>query len=246
LAQSSLTLVFQDGRVSIDAAGVPAREILAQWAKVGGTKVVGGDKLANVPVTLKLENVTERKALDIILRNVAGYMAAPRIATIAGSSSYDRILILPTSVSASAASNNTPAAAAANMRPGISIANRPQMPPRPPGMRGPDADGDEIVGNPDDSADNGVVNQQPVFTFPQPQTPGNQVFQPVPANGQPVIALQPGQNGTPTIYNFMPNTGAAAPPAGSFNVIGSPTPGMIQQPPPTQGQPGPKPPGDQN
>ena len=52
---------------------MPARQILTEWARIGGTKVVGGEKMTGAPLTLKLVNVPERQALDIILRNVAGY-----------------------------------------------------------------------------------------------------------------------------------------------------------------------------
>ena len=92
-----LVLQIHDGRVTLEATAVPARQILAEWARVGGTRVVGGDKITGQPLTLKLVNVPERQALDIILRNVAGYMAAPRLASaVPGASAYDRIMILAT------------------------------------------------------------------------------------------------------------------------------------------------------
>jgi hypothetical protein len=131
---------------------------------------------------------------------------------------------------------------------------RVMMPPRPPGMRQSDADAPESADEPEpDAADTGVVNTgQPVFTFPQQQMPGNQVFMPV-QGGQPgavpQINLQPNPNGQPTIYNFVPQ-GAGAPPVnGGFNVIGSPTPGVVTQPVPQPGQTTPtqpqRPPGGQ-
>ena len=76
-----LTLQLKDGRVTLDATGVPVRQILAEWARVGGTKIVGADKITGSPVTLHITNMPERQALDIILRNVAGFMAAPRLAS---------------------------------------------------------------------------------------------------------------------------------------------------------------------
>ena len=90
---------------------MPVRQILAEWARVGGTKVVGADKITGAPLTLHIVNMPERQALDIILRNVAGFMAAPRLASAApGVSAYDRILIMATS------SAPAPAPAAANGR----------------------------------------------------------------------------------------------------------------------------------
>lgn len=260
-AQQPLKLDIKDGRVNLDAASVPARLILAEWAKVGGTKVVGGDKVSGAPLTLKLVNMPERQALDIILRNVAGYMAAPRLASAApGASAYDRILILPTSAAAASAAANSPRAGMPSSPGPMAGLERRAMPPRPPGMMprpGEQPEAPEPVEQPEpEEPDNGVINQQPVFTFPQPQNPGNQVFVPVPPNfgapgtpgsSQPMIQLQPNANGQPTIYNFTPSTNAPTPVGGGFQVIGSPTPGVVQQPVVQPGQPvPPKPPGAKN
>ena len=46
--------------------------------KIGGTKIVGAERITGAPLTLKLVDVPEAQALEIILRSVAGYMAAPR------------------------------------------------------------------------------------------------------------------------------------------------------------------------
>src|SRR5205823_497473 len=45
-----------------------------------------------------LDGVPEEQALDIILRSVPGYMAAPRTTIERDASIYDRILIMPTTV----------------------------------------------------------------------------------------------------------------------------------------------------
>ena len=102
----NLTLEFRDGRVSIDAANVPVRTILSEWARLGGTRVVGAERINSSALTIHLENVPEAQALEIVLRNVAGYMAAPRSVASSGASAYDRILVLATST-APAASTNT-------------------------------------------------------------------------------------------------------------------------------------------
>jgi hypothetical protein len=251
-ARQTVKLEIKDGRVTLEATSVPARQILAEWAKIGGTKVVGAEKITGAPVTLKLVSVPERQALDIILRNVAGYMAAPRLASATpGSSGYDRILILPTSTAPASASTASPVnpGLRGNTGPGSMAGERRVMPmPRPPNLRPPDPDvADDPEPEPEpDQADTGVVNPgQPVFTFPQPQMPGNQVFVPVPPNGAmpgavPQINLQPNANGQPTIYNFVPQPGVV-PPTTGFGVIGSPTPGTVQQPV-QPGQVPPKPP----
>ena len=257
-----LTLELKDGRVTLEANAVPVRLILAEWARVGGTKIVGGDKITGAPVTLHIANMPERQALDIILRNVAGFMAAPRLASATpGASAYDRIMILATT------SAPAPAAASNGRAPTTTAVGR-RVPPRPPNLPPSPADNDpadEPQANTDDQADTGL-NQAPVFTFPAPPNGANgaAVFQPVqggPPFGRPgqvgtaaapVITLQPNANGQPAVYNFVPADPNAppppTPPAGQtvvpgspFSVIGSPTPGMIQMPPqPVQGQ---RPPG---
>ncbi len=73
-----LKLDIRDGLVTLSADNVPVRQVLAEWAKVGGTRVVGAERIAGPPLTLSLEGVPEAKALDIILRGAAGYVAAAR------------------------------------------------------------------------------------------------------------------------------------------------------------------------
>ena len=246
-AFAQLRLEIKDGLVSIDARSVPARQILSEWARIGGTRVVGSEKITGAPLTLKFTNLPERQALDIILRNVAGYMAAPRQASAApGASGYDRILILATTSAPAVAATPTRGNANTNTR----MNGRP-MPPRPPNMQ-PPPDVDTAEPEPqlvEEQSDTGV--QPPVFTFPQqqPANGGNQVFVPVGPNGTrpggapPVITLQPNANGQPTVYTFVPNGDqppAAAPtgPTTPFGATGAPSPGMIQQPPPpAPGQP---------
>ncbi|MCA1583285.1 MAG: hypothetical protein LC791_00450, partial [Acidobacteria bacterium] len=140
-----------------------------EWGKVGGTRVVNGDRVTGAPVTLKLENMPERQALEIILRSVAGYMAAPRSASAApGASMYDRIMVLPTSTPP------PPVAAAGNR-------NTPPrfVPPRPGESSDDPAMEQPVEGDP------GAV-----FSFPQPgQFPGA-FGQP----GAPQAQPQPGNN----------------------------------------------------
>jgi hypothetical protein len=92
-----MTLQIQDGIVTLDAQNVSIRQILAEWARIGGARIVNGEKVAGGPVTLQLNGIPERQALDTILRGVSGYMLASRQAGSVGASAFDRILILPTS-----------------------------------------------------------------------------------------------------------------------------------------------------
>lgn len=232
----ALKIAFNQGRVSVDATAVPVRTILGEWAKLGGTKVVGADRIAGAPLTMKLVDVPEAQALDLILRSVAGYLAAPRGA-VAGASMYDRILIMATS------SAPPPAAS----RPGAATTPNPSngtqrfIPPRPVRQEQAEPEEDDEDPNPPNP---------PVFTFPQP---GQQGFpQPGAFNGQQL------PNGNPINVNVMnPSTGqpqtitinpAPAPtgPTTPFGSTGATVPGMIQQPAVQPGQPlppGVRPPG---
>jgi hypothetical protein len=95
-------------RVTLVAQDVPLRQILAEWARVGDTRIVNGDKIVGPPLTLHLVDYPEGRALDVLLREAAGYMAAPRPANQPGASVYDRIMILPTSKAPTVTASSTP------------------------------------------------------------------------------------------------------------------------------------------
>lgn len=95
-AAGELKLSMKNGLVTLIAQDVPLSMVMAEWAKVGQTRIVNGEKILT-PVSLHLVDVPERKALDIILRTASGYMLAERPAPMANASVFDRILILPTS-----------------------------------------------------------------------------------------------------------------------------------------------------
>jgi hypothetical protein len=96
---AGLKLTIGDGHVSLDAQDVTIRQILAEWARLGKTRIVNLEGVTSGPMTLKLDNVPESVALDIILRAVPGYMAAPRSVYLANASVYDRILLMTTASS---------------------------------------------------------------------------------------------------------------------------------------------------
>lgn len=89
-----LKLTLNNGLVTIIADDVPVSRILSEWARLGQTKIVNGEKLMTV-VSLQLVDMPERKALDIVLRSASGFMAAERAVPVAGASAFDRIMILP-------------------------------------------------------------------------------------------------------------------------------------------------------
>src|SRR5947207_3696553 len=90
-AFAEVHVTMQEGRVSIVAKDATVRQILTEWARVGQTKIVNVERIPGGPMTLELTNMPEQQALDLLLRSVSGFMAAPRAATVANLSQFDRI-----------------------------------------------------------------------------------------------------------------------------------------------------------
>jgi hypothetical protein len=219
LAQQPLKLSFQDGRVSVDAASVPVRTILNEWAKIGGTKVIGAERISGAPVTVKLVNVTEAQALETILKSVAGYMAAPRNhAATTGPSMYDRILVMATTSAPAPVNAARPSPAQPNAFAGTQRFVPPQR------QQQEEEPGDEPDDNPP---------APPVFTFPQP---GQNGFpQPGTFTNAPGVA-QPGMNvAQPPTISINPPQAAPGQPG---MPVGVPQPGMMVPAPQPSQQPG--------
>jgi hypothetical protein len=188
-----LKLSIANGRATLIATDVPVRQILAEWARLGDTTIVNGERVPGPNLTLQLVDRPEREVLDAVLRTVAGYVAAPRNAAAANLSVYDRILILPTS---QAPAYNPAAVSTPTFSP----------PPRPVPM--PD---DDPVEHPNEMPPGANM---PPGMVPQPNQPQQPTTQPAP--GMPQTIPRPGMlppppgSGTPNIYN--PNLPGARPP----------------------------------
>lgn len=175
-AHADVRLTMVDGHVSLTATNATIREILAEWARVGQTKIVNAERVTGAPMTIQLTGVPEEQALQVILRAVSGYVAAPRSTDVPNASRFDRILIVPTTTPA------RPAPAAPPVFPQPRVGS-PQLPVsidtnddlageevEPPNVRVPFPRG-------------------PIFnSFPQPQ---------VPQGGQPATQGPPPQGQTP-------------------------------------------------
>jgi hypothetical protein len=222
-ASAEVQLSLRDGRVTLVATNATVRQILTEWARVGQTKIVNIERIPGGPLTLQFANVPEQEALDILLRAVTGYMAAPRPVQAANLSRYDRILVLPTPAVA-----RVPVAA-----PTAPVLQRPFIPPPTPN---------------DDNDDQPSVVQPPrgplfpTFQLTQPPNPQQGSSAPGVFPQQPAAAPPPGtvieqQNGQPGFV--MPfNTPVGGAPTGG--AVGTPRPGMVVQPP---ARPGPQPAG---
>src|SRR5512144_2619043 len=73
-------LEIRGGLVTLSAKDASVREILSEWSRVGDTRIVNAERVPGGTVNIELNGVPEAKALDIVLRSVAGYVAAPRSA----------------------------------------------------------------------------------------------------------------------------------------------------------------------
>jgi hypothetical protein len=107
-ASAEVKLTLRDGRVSLVARDATVRQILVEWARVGQTRIVNVDRIPGGPLTLELNDVPEAEALDLLLKSVTGYMAAPRPVGAGTLSRYDRILVLPTAAVARVPVTGTP------------------------------------------------------------------------------------------------------------------------------------------
>ncbi len=233
-AHADVQLSLHNGRVTLVAKDATLRQILAEWARVGKTKVVNLEKIPGGPLTLELHDVPEGEALDILLRTLSGYIVAPRAALVADASMFDSISVLPTVAAAPTRTVAPPPIAA---------------PFAPPPQVFTQTEGDQNGGQP------GVVRPPTFAPFPgQPSVqPGNTMVRPVlpvvrpgvmPTPVNPTETFQP--QPTPTFQAPAPPT---IPPAGGQaapGAIGVAAPGMIA---PATSQPGQvpqpqRPPGD--
>jgi hypothetical protein len=92
-----LSLDIREGRVTLDARDVTLQQILAEWTRIGGVRVINGERVTASPLSLLLRDMSEREALDILLSGQAGYMLVARRGTGTGASAFEGILILASS-----------------------------------------------------------------------------------------------------------------------------------------------------
>jgi hypothetical protein len=205
-AAGELKLTIANGRATLIARDVPLRQILDEWARVGSTTIVNGDKLTGPPITLQLVDRPEREVLDLILRSASGYIAAPRQVSLAGASQFDRVMILPVSRGPVGVANAAPTPFG---RPA------PNAQPQPMPMQMPVTDDDDPV-EPPQIAPPGMGPQNVPGPTPFPMQPGQQPGQqpapitaprpgilPAPPPGQPNPYAAPGTPGGPVPPPFV-------------------------------------------
>ena len=98
-ASAQVQLTMQGGHVTLSAKDATIRQILAEWERVGETKVVNGERSPGGLFTLELPDMPEQQALDIILRSASGVLFAPRTEAAAGNvSNFAQIILMPPSI----------------------------------------------------------------------------------------------------------------------------------------------------
>jgi hypothetical protein len=211
-ASAEVRVTIHDGLVTVVAKDATVRQIMAEWARVGQTKIVNAERIPGGPVTLELVNVPEVQALDTILRSVAGYLAAPRAEPTSNLSRFDRVVVMPTST----APRSQPVAQAPTFQ-------QPQFPPPV------EEDLDDARPNPNVPM---ATPRGPVFgRFPAPQVINPQTGLPAgpndPVSPVPTEQQQPVYPSTPS----SPFGGVAVP--GMIAPTPQPPgiPGQIAQPP---------------
>ncbi|MPY88305.1 MAG: hypothetical protein GEU99_10300 [Luteitalea sp.] len=182
-------LTLTDSGVTLVTENATPREILAEWTRVTGAKVVGGERLAGDPLTLQLENVSERQALDAVLRSAANYIVADRDQPESGASQFDRIVLVPR--------QSKPAPAAAQTA--VAARTRPQ--PYRPDPNAEPVSVDEILEEQDAAAEAAAAEAAAQMDDQTGATPPTGSPTPVPAPVSPVVDPND-PNGEPTSTDF--------------------------------------------
>lgn len=210
-ASAEVKVTIQDGLVTVVAHDATVRQIIAEWARVGEAKVLNAERLPGGPMTLELTNMPEAMVLDTLLRGAAGYLAAPRPTRVANLSTFDRVIVMPTS----SAPRNASAAAP------------PPVFQQPPQFAQPVAADDQDDDRPQPNVQMPApAPRGPVFnTFPQQPQVIN------PQTGQPIAVAPQAPNQVPQQQVPM----ATPTPSAPFGGVA--VPGMIA-PTPQPNQPG--------
>lgn len=173
---------FLMGKVNLVAQNATLRAILTEWSRVGGTRLINPERLTGGPVTLEFTGIPERQALDILLREIGGYMLGPRPALVAGVSAFDRLVV----VSATAGRPTPPAPAFAPPRPTPQIGRAAPIPLPEPDE---DSDDDEDEDDEEEPAPPPAVRQRPGGMPTAPALPPLPAQQEAPA---PAVRPSPG------------------------------------------------------
>jgi len=193
-----LDISFNDGKVTLVAHNVTLREILAEWARKGGSRITNADKLSGAPMLpVEFRNEPEAVVLRTLLRDAPGYGASMRIAPSASASVVEAVFILATRSLTSGSSSGASAAPPPASRLQFQEPPQPQAAPR------------MIQGSPDDE----IPPVRPLVGDIPPTTPNAPAGQPTP---NPNLRVGPGGMVTSTVPGvIIPVQPGTAGPAGA-------------------------------
>jgi hypothetical protein len=245
LRADTVQLSLHDGRISIVADRATAAQILEAWGRQGDVTIVNVDSVPAVQLTLRLDEMPEEQALDVLLRSAGGYLARRRESPANGSV-FDRIVITPT---ASAAPGNAQAGPSAAATPAVFP---PTLPPAAVPANGPGAVQPSLPaasGPPQGiPVSPGVVRLVGPDGQPLADDQGD-VSVGAPPNGNPFNAGPQGLGAAPPPMQLPPQQPVSQPPAtvpamqqpSTSAPAGVPRPGMAapapSEDPPSPGQP---------
>lgn len=168
LLAQHVSIDIHDSGVTLVARDVPLERILTEWSRIGGVEVViRGEGLPAAPITLLLRDLTERAALDILLRDAAGYLLLGRAADATGRSSFGRIIVVPNRAPSSTNTEQTLDVSGETRTPRPTVTRRrvPALAAAPPSdVQAADVQPADQAGDPDDQA---IRRPDP----PRPPTP---------------------------------------------------------------------------
>jgi len=171
----TLDLTFNNGRVTLVARGVTVPEIMAEWARKGGSVVTNAEKLAGGPVNYEFHDMPEAIVLQSVLRSAAGFIAAPRRpGGPTGASGLEQVMILAVS------------------RPSANAVITMPTNPNPSPMPNPVA----LQGSPDDDIPS-VAPQGPRLQAPPPASAPDRPTAGLPTSPTPGVVIAPVKPGTP-------------------------------------------------
>ncbi len=193
----SIDLTFDNGTVTLVAENVSLRDVLAEWARLGGTRVVNAERLGGgLLPRIEFRQEPEAAVLRSLLRDVPGYGAAPRVAPTASASMFEALFILPSRSVPVSSTGSSPVRTGMPQQGAVPIEQAPTLQGAPR----------VIPGSPDSE----LPPVQPIQGELPPTTPGTET----PANN-PNLRVGPGGAVTSTVPGVVipgPTTGGGTTP----------------------------------
>jgi len=93
----SLELLFDaSGAVWLRSRQVSLRDIMAEWARQCGCRVINAERLSDAPIEVPLEfrGAPQATVLEALLRQIPGYVLTPRRSAANGPSHFETIYVV--------------------------------------------------------------------------------------------------------------------------------------------------------